>query len=93
MAKHCPRSGQLFFASVHHATSRDIIADIQKRITKLQNGANLPPYSAWVFENSGGLHAHIIFIGDRDGLIADRLEGSAKFGVFFTSAPSRISPD
>ena len=87
MAKHCPRSGQLFFGSVHHATSRDIIADIQKRITKLQNGAKLPPYSAWVFENSGGLHAHIIFIGDRGGSIAGRLEGSAKFGALLHVVP------
>ena len=87
MAKPCPRSSQLFFASVHHATSRDIIADIQKRITKLQNAANLPPYSAWVFENSGGLHAHLIFIGDRGGSIAGRLEGSAKFGALLHVGP------
>jgi hypothetical protein len=87
MAKHCPRSGQLFFASVHHASSRDLIANIQKRITKLQNGADLPPYSVWVFENSGGLHAHIIFVGDSSGSIANRLERSATFGALLNVAP------
>jgi hypothetical protein len=80
MEKHCPRWGRLYFLSLNKATGRPVIADVQKRITRMQKGLNLPPYSVWVFEARGGLHAHILFIGDRDGSIMRRLHESQVFG-------------
>jgi hypothetical protein len=80
MEQRCPRRGRLYWLSLHKNTSRQVIADVQKHITKLQTGAHLPSYSAWVFESRGGLHAHILFIGDRSGEIEGRLCGSKSFG-------------
>jgi hypothetical protein len=77
----CPRRGRLFWLSLHKGTDRETIAHVQKRITKLQKAANLPCYSAWVFESRGGLHAHILFIGDRRAEIERRLCSSKSFGT------------
>jgi hypothetical protein len=81
MEQHCPRRGRLFWLSLHKGTDRETIAHVQKRITKLQKAANLPCYSAWVFESRGGLHAHILFIGDRSAEIERRLCSSKSFGT------------
>jgi hypothetical protein len=80
MEQQCPHRGRLHWLSLHKRSSRQVIADVQKRITKLQKRAHLPSYSAWVFESRGGLHAHILFIGDRIGEIEQRLCGSNSFG-------------
>jgi hypothetical protein len=36
MSLHCPRWGRLWWASLNKGSNRDLIADVQKRITKLQ---------------------------------------------------------
>jgi hypothetical protein len=60
------------------ATPRDVIADIWKRITRLQGNYGIRQYSAITFEKSGGIHAHITFLGTRR--IAKRLKQSRRFG-------------
>jgi hypothetical protein len=77
MEKSCPNQGRLWWVTLNRGSTREIIADVQKRITKMQKRQNLPPYNATVFETLGGLHAHIVFIGNRK--IVRCLEGSAKF--------------
>jgi len=57
---------------------RSFIADIWKRITRLQGSYRLRRYSVTTFESRGGLHAHIAFIGSHD--IARRLRASKQFG-------------
>jgi hypothetical protein len=58
---------------------RSVIADISKRITRLQAEHGLPRYHVTVFETSGGVHAHNVFVGNSD--IVRRLKGSAYFGA------------
>jgi hypothetical protein len=77
MEKNCPRKGQLWWVTLNKGSTREIIADVQKRISKLQRKTNLPPYNVTIFETLGGLHAHIVFIGNRE--IVRRLESSTKF--------------
>jgi hypothetical protein len=80
MELHCrPRFG-LWLATTVRATSRSLIADIWKRITRFQAKFGLPPYSVVAFETRGGLHAHIVFIGTLE--IASRLQASKQFGQF-----------
>jgi hypothetical protein len=71
--------GRLWFATTDKGTSRSLIADICKRITRLQSQFQLAKYWLTVFEGAAGrLHAHIAFIGNPN--IAQRLKGSAAFG-------------
>jgi hypothetical protein len=51
----------------------------------LQAGRRLPRYSAITFEASGGLHAHITFIGDQS--IVERLKVSKQFGASIDVRP------
>jgi hypothetical protein len=64
----------LWLLTTNKGTSRDLVAAIWKRITKLQGGENLPLYSVVVFETTGGLHGNIAFLGTDD--IAERLKTS-----------------
>jgi len=75
----------LWWASTARATPRDVIADIWKRITRLQGRHRLRCYSVITFESRGGLHAHITFLGTRD--IAKRLKQSARFGELLDIQP------
>jgi hypothetical protein len=74
----CPPRSRLWWLTVNKDSSRALIADVQKRTTRLQSLHRLPPYNATVLETRGGLHAHVVFIGNRD--IAKRLQ-SASFGT------------
>jgi hypothetical protein len=79
MASHCrERHRRLWWLSTDKGTPRQRIADIQKRITRLQKKCHLPGYNVTVFETRGGTHAHLVFIGTRE--ITKRLEASAAFG-------------
>ena len=77
MGKYC-QPGRLWWLSTDKGTTRSVVADIEKRITRLQLACDLPQHRVTVFEGSGGLHAHLIFTGTRE--IARRLEGSMAFG-------------
>jgi hypothetical protein len=86
MQKHCPsRRARLWWLTVNKDSTRNEIATIQKRITRLQVLENLPPYNVTTFETRGGLHAHIIFIGNHE--VARRLENSAAFGGIVKVTP------
>jgi hypothetical protein len=85
MSLHCSRRCGLWWATTEKSTARTAIADIQKRITKLQGAHNLPPYNATVFETLGGQHAHIVFIGDPD--LVQHLKSSATFGGIIEVEP------
>jgi hypothetical protein len=86
MQKHCrSRRARLWWVTVNKGSTRNDIAAIQKRITRLQVVENLPPYNATTFETRGGLHAHIIFIGNPE--IARRLEKSSAFGDIIKATP------
>jgi hypothetical protein len=74
-----PRFNSIWWVTTDKATSRSVIAEIAKRITRLQRALNIFAYSATVFETRGGLHAHVAFIGTPD--IAKRLESSAFGGI------------
>ena len=86
MSLRCPRRrGRLWWASLNKGSSRDLIADVQKRITKLQGQNALPLYNVTVFEIGGGLHAHFAFVGNPD--IVSRLRHSAAFGHLLEIQP------
>jgi hypothetical protein len=72
-------------ATTARATPRDVIADIWKRITRLQGMHRLRCYSVITFESRGGLHAHIMFLGTHD--ITQRLKQSARFGEVLDVRP------
>ena len=79
MELHCERSRVgLWLATTARTTPRDVIADHWKRITRLQGNCKIRQYSVVTFEKSGGIHAHIMFLGTRD--ITQRLKQSARFG-------------
>jgi hypothetical protein len=80
-----PPHSCLWWVSTAKGTSRGTIADIQKRITKLQGEYHLPAYNATTFETRGGLHAHITFIGN--GGIAQHLKNSSAFGEHIKVSP------
>lgn len=65
----------LWWATTAKGTSRPVIAEIWKRITRLQTAHGLSGHSALVFETRGGLHAHIVFSGTPE--VADRLARGA----------------
>jgi hypothetical protein len=76
---HCQRRrSALWLATTNKGAARPAIADVWKRITRLQTKYDLPAYSVAVLETRGGLHAHITFIGTR--AIARRLQSSSVFG-------------
>lgn len=87
MELHCRSRGAngLWWVTAARNSDRDTIADLQKRITKLQWQYGLRPYNATTFETSGGLHAHIVFLGNVD--MAERLKGSKKFGAIINVDP------
>lgn len=64
--------GQLWWLTTAKGSSRDAIAAIQKRVTRLQSEHDLWGYNALVFETRPKLHAHIVFIGN--STIAERLK-------------------
>jgi hypothetical protein len=83
---HCQgRRTALWLATTNKGTARSAIANVWKRITRLQSRYNLPAYSVVVFETRGGLHAHIVFIGIRD--IARHLENSSVFARLIDVRP------
>jgi hypothetical protein len=86
MESHCrDRHRRLWWLSTDKGTPRQLIADIQKRVTRLQTEFHLPGYNVTVFETRGGTHAHLIFIGTRK--LAKRLEASAAFGSLIHVRP------
>jgi hypothetical protein len=67
MDLHCRRSRcGLWLLTTNRDARRSFIADIWKRITRLQGTYRLHRYSVTTFESRGGLHAHIVFIGTHD---------------------------
>ena len=78
MELHCRPKRGLWWLSTNRGTGRRTIGDIQKRVTKLQVEHGLRPYNVTTFESRGGLHAHIVFLGNRE--IVERLRGSTAFG-------------
>ena len=75
---HSSRRATLWLLTTDGGTPRPLIADIWKRITRLQGACRLHCYSVITFESRGGLHAHIVFIGVAE--IARRLKASNQFG-------------
>ena len=68
----------LWWATTDKNTSRPFIHDVWKRITRLQGENSFPQYSVAVFEGRGGVHLHLIFLGNR--AMAQRLRASKQFG-------------
>ncbi len=58
--------GELWWLTTPKGSTRHEIADYQKRITRQQAACGLPQYSVWIFESRPKLHAHILFVGNRD---------------------------
>ena len=84
--EHCQRSRVgLWLATTARATRHDAIADIWKRITRLQGNYGIRQYSVVTFESRGGLHAHITFLGTRH--IAKRVKQSRRFGELLDIRP------
>ena len=83
---HCQeRRSALWLATTNKGAARSAIANVWKRITRLQTKYDLPAYSVAVFETKGGLHAHITFIGTPE--IATRLQNSSAFGELVDFRP------
>src|SRR5215470_9645245 len=85
MALHRRPKGSLWCLHTNKGTPRSAISDIQKRITRLQVKHGVRPYNVSTFETRGGLHAHIVFLGNRE--IAERLKSSTAFGEFIQVDP------
>src|SRR5215208_654250 len=86
MGLYCePRRSGLWWLSTDKGTDRPTIADIQKRVTRLQTDHGLRPFNVTTFEARGGLHGHIAFLGNSD--IAGRLTNSAAFGELIQVDP------
>jgi hypothetical protein len=66
--------GELWWLTTPKGSTRHEIAAYQKRITREQAACGLPQYSVWIFETRPELHAHIVFVGNRD--VADILRRS-----------------
>jgi hypothetical protein len=82
----CQRSRcRLWWVTTNRGARRSLIADIWKRITRLQGVYRLRRYSVTTFECRGGLHAHIAFIGTHE--IAHRLKASKQFGDLIEIGP------
>jgi hypothetical protein len=85
MELYCQPKHGLWWLHTDKGTQRTAIADIQKRITRLQVEYGLRPYNVTTFETRGGLHAHIAFIGNCE--IVERLRSSAAFGEIIQIDP------
>jgi hypothetical protein len=72
------RRASLWLLTTDGDTPRSLIADIWKRVTRLQGACRLHCFSVTTFESRGGIHAHIIFIGIPE--IAQKLKTSKQFG-------------
>src|SRR5262249_20089963 len=84
---HRPSSGfGLWLATTNRGARRSLIGDIWKRITRFQKSFRLPPYSVVTFESRNGLHAHIVFVGNRE--IRRRLKASKQFGEIVDVRPA-----
>jgi hypothetical protein len=90
MKQYCSRLSRLWWVTIGKGSSRAIIAKVWKRVTKHQNMHRLRAYSVAVFETRGGLHAHIVYVGNDP--IADHLKSSAAFSGLIEVAPV-IDPD
>jgi hypothetical protein len=66
--------GELWWLTTPKGSTRHEIAAYQKRITREQSAQGFAAYSAWVFETRPKLHAHIVFLGNRN--VADALRRS-----------------
>lgn len=71
-------NGKLWHLSTAKGVSRKTVAEIQKRINRLQLDRNFYAYSAWCFETRPQLHAHFLFVGD--SAVVERLKRS-KLGM------------
>jgi hypothetical protein len=78
MELHCNSRCALWWLITDKDTDRQKIAEVWRRITRLQTASGLTAYSVIVFEAAGGLHANILFIGNRT--IASKLGSSLSFG-------------
>jgi hypothetical protein len=58
--------GELWWLTTPKGSTRQEIAAYQKRITRVQAAYDLPQYSVWIFESRPELHAHIVFVGNRN---------------------------
>jgi hypothetical protein len=86
MTIHCSgRRTALWLATTNKGAARSAIADLGKRITRLQSRYNLPAYRVVVLETRGGLHAHMVFIGTGD--IAGHLQKSSVFAGLIDVRP------
>lgn len=65
---------ELWWLTAPCDSTRDEIDTYQKRITRQQGACGLPLYSMWIFESRPKLHAHIVFVGNRN--VADVLRRS-----------------
>jgi hypothetical protein len=70
--------GELWWVTTDDNTARSLIHNVWKRVTRLQGDNGFPQYSVAVLEGRRGVHAHIIFIGNR--AVAQRLKSSTQFG-------------
>lgn len=70
---------KLFYLTTDKGLSRDRIAKIQKRISRLQSDRDFFAYNAWLFETRPRLHAHFLFVGD--SAVVARLEGGANGAI------------
>jgi hypothetical protein len=88
-----PRRTSLWLLTTNNKTPRSAIADIWKRITRLQAQFGLPQYSATTFETRGSIHAHISFIGTPK--LVQRLRSSKSFGAIINvqliTEPGRLA--
>jgi hypothetical protein len=85
MELHCQPKRGLWLLHTNKGAARSAISNIQKRITRLQLEYGLRPYNVTTFETRGGLHAHMVFLGNRE--IAERLKSSTAFGEFIQVDP------
>jgi hypothetical protein len=73
--------GELWYLTTAKGVSRETVAKIQKRISRLQQKRDFWAYNAWCFETRPNLHAHFLFVGD--SAVVERLKHSA-FGETIT---------
>lgn len=70
---------KLFYLTTEKGLSRDRIAKIQKRISRLQSERDFFAYNAWIFETRPKLHAHFLFVGD--SAVVARLEAGVNGAI------------
>lgn len=56
--------GELWWVSAPKGSTRDGIAAVLKRISRLQSDQGLPKYATSVFETRPAFHVHAIFVGN-----------------------------